>query len=169
MKSGRALSSTRRRGRTCLCSRRFLAAVRDVKISFSAMSNPSFVSLSSRSLLHSFVVFVTNRMVTGALRSLMNEEQRQIGHSILLFTHSNVSLGLKKDRLSKGCRWKDCIHPRVLVPHKNHDILNFCGLEDNVEQMARIIATRIRPGLPFCFYQEKTGGKWWLQTPSSQQ
>lgn len=145
VKSGRALSSTRRSGRTCFCSRRFLAAVRDVKISFSAMSKPSFVSLSSSSLLHSFVVFVTNRMVTGALRSLIGEEQSHIGHSIFLFTHSYINLGQKRD---KGCRWKDCTHPRLTVPHQNHEIVKFCGLEGNVKQMARIIANRTRPSLP---------------------
>lgn len=158
MKSGRALLSTRRRGRTCFCSRRFLAAVSDVKISFSAMSNPSFVNLSSRSLLHSFVVFVTNRMVTGALRSLMGEEQRQIGHSIPLFTHSYISLGLKNGHLSKGCRWKDCMHPRVLVPHKNHQVVTFCGLEGNVKQIARINSSQNKTTSPLlCFYQEKPG------------
>lgn len=70
VKSGRALSSTRSRGLTCCCSRRFLAAVREVKISCSAMSKPSPVSRSSRSLLLSLVVLVTNLTVTGALRSL---------------------------------------------------------------------------------------------------
>lgn len=116
VKSGRALSSTRRRGRTCFCSRRFLAAVRDVKISFSAISKPSFVSLSSRSLLHSFVVLVTNRIVTGALRNLMDEEQRHFCHGVLhIYIHLMAFGNWKKECLSKGCRWKDCIHLKLLV------------------------------------------------------
>lgn len=83
LKSCSALSSTSRRGLTCFCSRRLLAAVRDVKISSSAMSNPSFCSLPSRSRLHSFVVLVTKRIVTGAPRSLSQGEHSWMGYWIL--------------------------------------------------------------------------------------
>lgn len=70
VKSGSARSSTSSMGLTCLCSIKFRAAVREVKISSSEISNSSFRNLSSRSLLLSLVVLVTNRTITEAARNL---------------------------------------------------------------------------------------------------
>lgn len=70
MNSGSARSSTRSMGLTCFCSIKFRAAVREVNISSSEISNSSFFSLSSRSFLLSLVVLVTNRTITEVARNL---------------------------------------------------------------------------------------------------
>lgn len=84
LKSGSARSSTSSMGRTCFCSTKFLAAVSDVNISSSEISNSSFFNLSNRSCLLSLVVLVTNLTMTEALRNLgksKSDVNRQLLHS----------------------------------------------------------------------------------------
>lgn len=79
VKSGSARSSTNSMGLTCFCSTKFRAAVREVKISSSEMSNSSFFNLSSRSCLLSLVVLVTNLTITEAARNLEKTDREWRG------------------------------------------------------------------------------------------